>query len=624
MEENLNKDNNVLSLGKERSTIFSLIKDYSNPSHIPYKDKLFLSPIQKYRIYGKFPIRMILDIALAILITVQIMMISGPTMEYTKAIERFFYNAFLQNDNFEGIEVPRIKYIYTMEDLVNVVNSSRKSYYELDSISLGNLTFNYENNENNSILVIIDYIDKEKNRELIDEYNMTENDAWIFNYSINDTYRKKIINRVKSFMIEYKVNSHDPYNFGDYYECYEWDVKQIFDFERRYHISVTLNMEFNPCKDTDISGHKFIKGCFWIPSLILIISLINFIFTVRSLIIGFKYYLNFQYIYSKENIKIERENKPPKIKSKWDMLREKDKKNILSRFNYLQAIGNITQFLSAAMSLYEGKEIIITAKYILGIAAALSYLNLMKYLKYYSHFHTIILTLLKSIPYIMLYFIGALPLIIPFVVFGVANFPYSERFYSFTRVILNLFGMMNGDSLLDVINDIVDNSYFLGHIYIYLFIFLFICFVINVFVSIIEDSFVSSKIKNQDHWIHSFVQKNEDKKEDKGNISRTEMKLRDEMRRKSMIRNALRKSSAKESEKIEKEKLILNEKGKLNLKESILYFDKTFNKMKDEIKNITNEIKESRECKMKNELKKFILKRISNLQELINEENKSL
>ena len=624
MEENLNKDNNVLSLGKERSTIFSLIKDYSNPSHIPYKDKLFLSPIQKYRIYGKFPIRMILDIALAILITVQIMMISGPTMEYTKAIERFFYNAFLQNDNFEGIEVPRIKYIYTMEDLVNVVNSSRKSYYELDSISLGNLTFNYENNENNSILVIIDYIDKEKNRELIDEYNMTENDAWIFNNSINDTYRKKIINRVKSFIIEYKVSSHDPYNFGDYYECYEWDVKQIFDFERRYHISVTLNMEFNPCKDTDISGHKFIKGCFWIPSLILIISLINFIFTVRSIIIGFKYYLNFQYIYSKENIKIERENKPPKIKSKWDMLREKDKKNILSRFNYLQAIGNITQFLSAAMSLYEGKEIIITAKYILGIAAALSYLNLMKYLKYYSHFHTIILTLLKSIPYIMLYFIGALPLIIPFVVFGVANFPYSERFYSFTRVILNLFGMMNGDSLLDVINDIVDNSYFLGHIYIYLFIFLFICFVINVFVSIIEDSFVSSKIKNQDHWIHSFVQKNEDKKEDKGNISRTEMKLRDEMRRKSMIRNALRKSSAKEGEKIEKEKLILNEKGKLNLKESILYFDKTFNKMKDEIKNITNEIKESRECKMKNELKKFILKRISNLQELINEENKSL
>ena len=326
MEENLNKDNNVLSLGKKRSTIFSLIKDYSNPSHIPYKDKLFLSPIQKYRIYGKFPIRMILDIALAILITVQIMMISGPTMEYTKAIERFFYNAFLQNENFEGIEVPRIKYIYTMEDLVNVVNSSRKSYYELDSISLGNLTFNYENNENNSILVIIDYIDKEKNRELIDEYNMTENDAWIFNNSINDTYRKKIINRVKSFIIEYKVNSHDPYNFGDYYECYEWDVKQIFDFERRYHISVTLNMEFNPCKDTDISGHKFIKGCFWIPSLILIISLINFIFTVRSLIIGFKYYLNFQYIYSKENIKIERENKPPKINSKWDMLREKDKK----------------------------------------------------------------------------------------------------------------------------------------------------------------------------------------------------------------------------------------------------------------------------------------------------------
>ena len=626
MNENPNQNNKELILepNRQQSAIFTLIKDYSNPSHIPYKDKLFLSPLQKFRIYGKFPIRMILDITLAVLVTVQIMMINGPTTEYIKAVERFFYNTFLQNDGYEGIEVSRIKYIYTMDDLTKLFNNSKKCYNDLRDISIGNLTFNYNNNENNSILVSIDYIDDQKNKELIEEYHMTKEDYWIFNRTYGNSSRKNMINTIKSFFIEYKVNSYDPYNFGDYYECYEWDIKQIFDFERRYHFSVTLNIEFNPCKDIDISGHKFIKGCFWIPCFILILSLINFIFTVRSLITGYKYYLNFQYIYSKENIKIERENKPPKIKSKWDMLRKKDKKNILSRFNYLQAIGNIAQFLSAAMELYEGREIIIIARYILGIAAALSYLNLMKYLKFDSHFQTIILTLLKSIPYLMLYFIGALPLILPFIVFGIANFPFSERFYSFTRVILSLFGMMNGDSLIDVINDIVANNFFLGHIYIYLYIFLFICFVINVFASIIEDSFVSSKIKNQNHWIHAFVKSNDEKKEDKGNVSRTEMKLRDEMRRKNMIRNALRKSSTKEREKMEKEKLILNEKGKLNVKESIQYFDKTFNKMKDEIKNITNEIKETKECKMKNQLKQFILKRISNLQELIGEENKSL
>ena len=306
------------------------------------------------------------------------------------------------------------------------------------------------------------------------------------------------------------------------------------------------------------------------------------------------------------------------------MLREKDKKNIVSRINYIQAIGNIAQFLAAALLLYEGSEVIIITKYILGIAAALSYLNLMKYLKYYSHFQTIIFTLLKSIPYLILYFIGTMPLFLPFVVFGIANFPYSERFYSFTRVILNLFGMMNGDSLIDVINDMIDNNFFLGHLYIYLFLFLFICFVINIFVSIIEDSFVSSKMKNQNHWIYSFVKKTDNKNDDKSKLSRTEMKLRDEMRRKSLIRTALNKAGKNEKDNIEKEKLILNEQGQLNLNESIKYFDQTFNKMKDDIKNITNEIKESKECKMKNELKQFILKRISNLQKLISEEQKSL
>ena len=599
MDENLNNDNNELILNKkgQKSLIFGLVKDYSNPSHIPYKDKISLSPIEKYRIYGKFPIRMIFDIALAILTTVQIIMVSGPTTEYTKAVERFFYDAFLQNDDYSEEEVQRIKYIYTMDDLVDMVNKSRDNYYDLNSISLGNFSFNYNENETNKILVSIDYINKENDVELMEEYNMTEEDAWIFNDTYTNLERKKIINQIKTFFIEYKVNSFEPYNFGDYYECFQWDIKQIFDFERRYHFSVTLDMEFTPCQDLTENGNTFIKGCYWIPSFMLIFSLFNFILTVRSLVIAFKYYLNFQYVYSKENIKIERENKPPKIKTKWDMLREKDKKNIVSRINYIQAIGNIAQFLAAALLLYEGSEVIIITKYILGIAAALSYLNLMKYLKYYSHFQTIIFTLLKSIPYLILYFIGTMPLFLPFVVFGIANFPYSERFYSFTRVILNLFGMMNGDSLIDVINDMIDNNFFLGHLYIYLFLFLFICFVINIFVSIIEDSFVSSKMKNQNHWIYSFVKKTDNKNDDKSKLSRTEMKLRDEMRRKSLIRTALNKAGKKEKDNIEKEKLILNEQGQLNLNESIKYFDQTFNKMKDDIKNITNEIKESRECK---------------------------
>ena len=343
------------------------------------------------------------------------------------------------------------------------------------------------------------------------------------------------------------------------------------------------------------------------------------------MVIGYKYYLNFQYRYSKDKIKIERENKSPKIKSKWDMLRKKDKNNIISRFNYLQIIGNTVQLFGALLCLYEAREVILINKYIVGIGAALSYTNLLKYLKFYPNFQTIINTLSKSIPYLILYFVGTLPIFLCFVVFALANFPFSERFYSFTRIILQLFGMMNGDSILDIINDILDNSYFLGHIYIYLFVTLFFWFVINIFVSIIEDSFVSAKMKNQDHWIYSLVKKNQDKNEDIGIKSKKEIKLYDEMRRKKLIRNVLSKSRDNLNE-LNEPSIIAEEKEQLNtgLNESIQDFDNFFNGIKDEIKNITNEIKESKNCKLKHELKQYILKRISNLQKLINEEKNSV
>ena len=356
-----------------------------------------------------------------------------------------------------------------------------------------------------------------------------------------------------------------------------------------------------------------------------IFSLINIILTLRSLIIGYKYYLNFQYKFSKDKMKIERENKPPKIKSKWEMLRKKEKNNLTSKFNYLQLIGNIMQLFGALLSLYEGREVIVVTKYVVGIGAALCYTTLLKYLKFYPNFQTIINTFSKSIPYLILYFIGTLPIFLCFVVFGLANFPFSERFYSITRIILQLFGMMNGDSILDIINDILDNNYFLGHIYIYLFITLFFWFVINLFVAIIEDSFVSAKMKNQDHWIYTLVKKNQNKNEDIGTKSRKEIKLYDEMRRKKLIRNVLSKSRENLNE-LNEQNIISEEKGQLNISliESIQDFDNFFNRIKDEIKNITNEIKESNNCKMKYELKHYILKRISNLQKLINEEKNSL
>ena len=69
----------------------------------------------------------------------------------------------------------------------------------------------------------------------------------------------------------------------------------------------------------------------------------------------------------------------------------------------------------------------------------------------------------------------------------------------------NLFAIINGDSVYDIISDVTKVSYFLGQMYGYIFCILFIVVVMNVFISIINEAYISSKMLDQGHWIYSYM-----------------------------------------------------------------------------------------------------------------------
>ena len=616
----------------KQSVIFGLVNDYSDPDHIPYKDKMFLTPTEKYRIYGKFPVRMILDIILVILTTIQIVMINGHTSSYTRAFERFLNEMFLQNETPYDVEYPKIKYLYTMDQIVSHVQQSRNDFFNLGNLSIGNLTMEKPDIDT-KIRVIINYLynGKNKQNDLIQQYNMSKDDLWIFNETYSKYEIKKELLRMKYFLIHYKVRTFEPYNFGDYYECFDWSIDQYFSFKKRYHFEVSLNIKYSTCKDYSKNGDNFIKGEHWIPVLIVIFSLINLILTLRSIIINYQYYINFKYRYSKSQIEVEREDKSPKYKSKWEILRSKEKNNIISKLNCLQVIQCLFQLFGGILSLYQGRDATTINRYMIGLGAAMGYFLLTRYLNYYYNFQTIFRTIMKSIPNLILYFFGTLPIFISFIIFAVANFPYSERFYSFTRVILALFGMMNGDSILDIINDITQNSYFLGQIYIYSFNILFICVVINIFVSIIEEAFVNSKLKNKNHWIYSFSKKEQKKNEEEGvGVTRGEMKMYEEMRRRNIIRDTLnmnkeRNINSKDNEiKTLNDKVNIRKNKKRETIKDIDIFSNVLQEAKKEIRNVHKEIEDCKESKMKYELNQYLSKRISNLEKLISNVKNSL
>jgi hypothetical protein len=80
------------------------INTVNSKTEIPLQDTLFLSPIEKYKIYGRFPYKLMLHLLLVIATTSQVkiilkkaILILSYSTQYTRAQERMFYNIFISD-----------------------------------------------------------------------------------------------------------------------------------------------------------------------------------------------------------------------------------------------------------------------------------------------------------------------------------------------------------------------------------------------------------------------------------------------------------------------------------------------------------------------------------------------
>lgn len=93
---------------------------------IPIKDSIFLSPIDKYKLYGRFPWKMIIHIFLVIATSAQAILIIGSVTQYTRAQERIYYNNFVEDSAKTDMDYPRFTYLYNISQLINSVKRSIK------------------------------------------------------------------------------------------------------------------------------------------------------------------------------------------------------------------------------------------------------------------------------------------------------------------------------------------------------------------------------------------------------------------------------------------------------------------------------------------------------------------
>ena len=115
---------------------------------LPVNDELFLSPIQKYKIYGKFPYKMVIHSLLVICTSLQVLLLLSTNTNYTRAQERLFYDAFVTESDKTTYDENGTQNKYVMKIGIGSINAmiitypmdKEEEYKNMVNAIIGNFT----------------------------------------------------------------------------------------------------------------------------------------------------------------------------------------------------------------------------------------------------------------------------------------------------------------------------------------------------------------------------------------------------------------------------------------------------------------------------------------------------
>ena len=492
------------------------------------KDQMFLNPLEKYAIYNKFPFVLTLHLFLVIFLMYQLIN-NCPENEEGRHFKHFLYEMFLplddDNDGKDktGFTYQQHLYIYNIDELKDIINKSLTNYFDIENISIENITHMYKTDTGNasSPEMFINYL-RDKIGELPGKlsFDLNINDFG----PLNDNENAKIfINNITSFKIVYYLMTIFPNsnkNKDKEQKCIGHEIEQIYSFENSANIDLYLKYNKIAC-----ANNNYIADIFWSEIIIIILAIISLLYTYFHIVKRYKYYL----LYIKEETK-----KFNRKKNDGDKLKEDfDKEDII--FNYLvtrkkpidknytivdiwtivSILGNAMQIIGAILTICDPYQFNSLTGFITSMGTVMALLLFIKYMDNLGSCSIIFETIKRGVPPSLNYLIGVLPAFIGYAILGKCIFWRSEFFATLTSAIASLFALMNGDSVYFIFDDLIKNHFFLGTIYCYSFCIMFIVIVMNIFLGIIGEAFVTKKEKKYKQWIYYILQMEEKEKRKK-------------------------------------------------------------------------------------------------------------
>ena len=272
-------------------------------------------------------------------------------------------------------------------------------------------------------------------------------------------------------------------------DCYNFDVSASFDnsdYDGKLQFRLYYDYSFQPCdyKATSISYVKLSVEIF-----IIILCLISLTLCVRSFL---------------RHIKLSRETTKFFKEFRHEELTLSDKMNFLNFWILLLIVSDVLVICGTMIKIFI--DFADAANYdacalLLGSAVLFSWVGILRYLLFLKGYNTMLVTLKVAFPQVVRFLVCAAIIYFGFcfcgwVVFG----PYHEKFKDIITTSECLFSLVNGDDMFNTYKLMDQDDYTLwifSKLYLYLFISLFIFVILSLFIGIISDTY--ERIKDYGH-----------------------------------------------------------------------------------------------------------------------------
>ncbi|DAZ97857.1 TPA: hypothetical protein N0F65_003284, partial [Lagenidium giganteum] len=487
--------------------------------------QIALSPIEKWRVHGRFPFKILLHVLLLLLTLTQMIVYDAQNAAYMRASHRNWAFFFLPPSNDEGTSTRFQRDIYTINRTFQAVTYVRDAYFGIVNTSVANYVHHRQPNGHVEPLRLeVTRMGVHSKTPTVNVYDLGALDVGPFKLNATLTEKKALLRSLQSLRFAFRLRD---YQYGNYYEeCFDWGIQLSLTMVEHSQIRAQVD----DCSVTSCSGRTFWEalqhGFVWSHIVVAVLALTYLILSIKALLRSLRMYVvavAVAWIYDPagatvshgRRVRLPTTTEEDEVEDDEDDEHERRRSRAqqqaysswakipwalrLKLFNGLQMLISTALFLLLGSSIWSlsfmkaHTPISYWHRMAQGTALLLLWSCLVGYLEHNRKIYSIVLTLRWGIPRVAQFLVGVSPIFIGYALFGTIYFgPRIQEFGSLGTSMVTLFAVMNGDVILDTF-DALHHFGWLGRIYLFSFISLFIYVVLNIFVAIVEEAFFATR-----------------------------------------------------------------------------------------------------------------------------------